>query len=130
MGEALLRERAGDYFEVYSAGTRPKDKVFPPVVEVLNEVGIDMSDRKPKALETLLGKVHFHTVIVVCGDADKECPGTFGSEERLFWPFDDPAAVTGLEADILGVCRRVRDEIDSRIRRWLKEQGIPPQGAG
>jgi arsenate reductase len=127
MGEALLRKHAGDVFQVYSAGTEPKDEVFPPVVEAMREIGIDISQQKLNGIEEYLGRVHFEKVIVVCGDAEQKCPSIFGAAERLFWPFDDPAEATGSEEDVLAVARKVRDQIDARICAWLEEQGIASQ---
>ncbi len=127
MGEALLRKRAGHIFEVYSAGAEPKDRIFPPVVEVMKEIGIDISANKPKGVETFLGKMVFEKVIIVCADADKKCPQIFGPAQREFWPFEDPAAAQGSEAEILATCRKIRDQIDAKICSWLKEQGIEIQ---
>lgn len=124
MGEALLRKRAGHVFEVYSAGAEPKDRVFPPVVEVMKEIGIDISDNKPKGIATFLGKMHFEKVIVVCADADKKCPQIFGPSQRVFWPFEDPAAIAGSNEKIIAMTRNIRDQIDAKICSWLKEQGI------
>ncbi len=120
-----MRKRAGNTFLVYSAGMEPKDEVFPPVVEVMREIGIDISDHKPKGIGQFLGAVHFEKVIIVCGDAEKRCPAIFGSAQRLFWPFDNPASARGSETDVLEMCRKTRDQIDSRICEWLKEQGVP-----
>jgi arsenate reductase len=125
MAESLLRKRAGNVFRVYSAGTEPKDEVFPPVVKVMEEIGVDISDNKPKGVGQFLGRVYFEKVIIVCDDAEKKCPAVFGPAQRLFWPFDDPASALGSEADVLAMCRKTRDQIDSRICEWLKEQGIP-----
>lgn len=127
MGEAILKKRAGDHFRVYSAGTEPKDALFPPVVEVMREMGIDLSGHKPKGAENFLGRIHFQAVIIVCSDAEKKCPIIFGPAQRIFWPFEDPAAATGSQTEILAVCRKVRDQIDNRICQWLKAEGIPVQ---
>jgi arsenate reductase (thioredoxin) len=124
MGEALLRKRAGHIFEVFSAGAEPKDQIFQPVVEVMKEIGIDLSANKPKGVETFLGKMHFEKVIIVCSDADKKCPQIFGPAQRLLWPFDDPAAAIGTKEEVLATCRKIRDQIDAKICSWLKEQGI------
>jgi arsenate reductase len=127
MGEAILKKYAGDRFGVYSAGTEPSDKIFPPVVEVMREIGIDLSDKTPKSVEEFLGKVHFTNVIAVCSKAEERCPTIFSTAQMLSWPFDDPAAATGSPEEILDFCRTVRDQIDRRIRAWLTEQDIPVQ---
>ena len=61
-------------------------------------------------------------LIVVCAKAEENCPKVFpGLGERLYWPFDDPAAVEGTEVEQMEAFRRVRDEIDARLREWLCE---------
>jgi arsenate reductase len=122
MAEALLRHLEGDRFEVYSAGTKPKEVIFPPVVEAMKEIGLNMSGQKPKGVEAFLGHVRFEKVIIVCDGAERNCPSIFGASQRLFWPFDDPAAATGSDEEVLAECRRIRDEIRDRITDWLKDQ--------
>jgi arsenate reductase len=127
MGEALLRKRAGHVFEVFSAGAEPKDRIFPPVVAVMKEIGIDLSTHKPKGIETFLGRMHFEKVIIVCSKADEKCPQIFGPAQRLVWPFEDPARASGSEEEVLETCRKIRDQIDAKICAWLKEEGIEIQ---
>ena len=127
MGEALLNKHGGHVFQAYSAGIDPKHEIFPPVVQVMQEIGIDLSEQKPKGIKTFLGQIHFEKVIIVCDNAEKQCPTIFGPAQRLFWPFEDPAAATGSEEDILAVCRSVRGQIESRICTWLQEQEITIQ---
>ncbi len=130
MGEALLRKHAGDIFQVFSAGAVPKEEIFPPVVAVMREIGIDLSGVKPKGVEDYLGKVHFEKVIIVCAEADRQCPNIFASSQRLSWPFEDPAKASGTEADILAFCRDIRDQIENKIQSWLMEERIKPQCGG
>lgn len=127
MGEALLRKRAGETFQVFSAGAVPKEEIFPPVVEVMREIGIDLSEVKPKGVEDYLGKVHFEKVIIVCAEADKQCPNIFSSAQRVFWPFEDPAGASGSKEEILAFCRKIRDRIDRKICEWLEQEGIAIQ---
>lgn len=62
----------------------------------MREIGIDMSDQKPKGVETYPGKVAFERVIVVCGHAERNCPQHLRFHSaRLLWPFEDPAAAIG-----------------------------------
>jgi arsenate reductase len=127
MGEALLKQHKASPFHAYSAGTEPNSTVFPPVVEVMREIGIDISENKPKGIDKYLGHLYFEKVIIVCSDAEKKCPAIFGPAERLFWPFEDPAAVKGSEDEVLAVSRQVRNQLDKKICEWLNEQGIPAQ---
>ena len=121
MGEALMRKHAGDRFDVYSAGTDPKG-VNPLTIKALAEIGIDASSQRSKHLKEYLGRLPVSYLIIVCGEADESCPRIWpGVRNRLFWPFDDPAAATGTDEEKLAEFRRVRDKIDTKIRAWLAE---------
>lgn len=127
LGEALLRHRAGDRFDVYSAGLEPKG-VNPYTLRVLEEIGIDARQQTSKHLREYLGRVHFGYVIIVCADADEKCPAVFpGMGQRLRWPFEDPAAATGPDEVRLAKFREIRDQIDQRLQAWLAdlEKGSP-----
>lgn len=121
MAEAFLKKYAGDRFEVYSAGYEPKE-INPLTRQVMAEKGFDLSGQYSKGPKEFLGHMTIRYLIIVCAIAEKACPRTFpGVLFRLFWPFDDPAAVTGTEAEKLAAFRRVRDQIDQKIQSWLKE---------
>ena len=123
MAEAILRKRAGDYFEVYSAGLEPKG-LNSNTLRVLNESGIDTSELRSKALTEFIGKQHFGYLITVCSKAEDKCPIFPGMGMRLHWPFDDPADFHGNEEETLAVFREVRDQIDATISEWLGAQGV------
>ena len=128
MAEAFLRTYAGEYFEVYSAGLEPKGYILPDVLMVMQERGIDMSGQTSKNVSEYLGKLHFAHVITLCGDAEEKCPTVFlnmGIHEH--WPFDDPAKSEGSAAERLVFTRRVRDQIQARIKKWVKSQHVIPQ---
>ena len=121
IAEGFLRQLAGDRFDVYSAGTEPKEEIHPLAVQVMAEVGIDISQQQPKGVREFLGRMPVRYLIIVCGGANESCPTVFpGMRERLYWPFDDPAAFHGTPAETLVEFRRIRDEIKSRIIEWLK----------
>jgi arsenate reductase len=121
LGEALLRHRAGDRFEVYSAGLEPMG-VNPYTLRALDEIGIDARQQTSKHLREYLGRVHFGYVIIVCADADEKCPAVFpGMGQRLRWPFEDPAAATGSDEARLAKFREIRDQIDQRLQAWLAD---------
>lgn len=127
MGEALLRAYAGDHFDVYSAGLEPKEDILPIVRTVMAELGLDMAGQYPKSVNEYLGRLNFAYTVTVCGNAEEKCPRVFLSMGRhMFWPFDDPAALTGSEEEVLEQARRIRDAIAEKIRAWLLEQGIQP----
>jgi arsenate reductase (thioredoxin) len=110
MAEGILRAAAGDLLNVQSAGSKPAGHVHPLALQVMNEIGIDISGHRSKHLDEFLTR-QVETVITVCGNADQACPVFPGQVNRHHWGFDDPARATGSEADVLACFRRVRDEI-------------------
>jgi arsenate reductase len=110
MAEGILRAAAGDLIEVHSAGSNPAGYVHPKAIEVLAEIGIDLTGHTSKHMDAFLNR-DIATVITVCGRADQVCPTYPGQVERHHWPFDDPAHATGTDAEITAAFRRVRDEI-------------------
>jgi arsenate reductase len=121
MAEAFLRKYAGQSFEVYSAGLEPKS-IHPLTVKVMDEIGVDISSQTAKSVKVYLGKVLFQYLITVCDEAEKNCPTVWpGVNVRLHWSFEDPAAATGSEEEQLAVFRKVRDQIEAKIKTWLEE---------
>jgi arsenate reductase (thioredoxin) len=119
MAEGLLREMAGDRFEVFSAGTEATH-VRPEAISVMAEIGVDVSTQESKTLERYLGEP-FDYVITVCDDANEACPVFPGARERLHWSFPDPSRAEGEERT--PVFRKVRDEIRARIEDELVKDG-------
>ena len=119
MAEGFLRHLAGDSFEVFSAGTDPVG-VNPNAVLVMAEKAIDISGQQSKGMKPFLGH-HFPYVITVCDRANERCPIFPGMMKRLHWSFEDPAHATGTEMEKLAVYRRVRDEIEAHVRRFVEE---------
>ena len=113
MAEGLLRRLAGNRFEVYSAGTEATG-VRPQAVDVMNEIGIDISGQQSKTLQQYLGQP-FDYVITVCDAANEACPVFPGAKQRLHWSIEDPAAAVGSEEERLRVFRSVRDNIKEHI---------------
>ena len=111
MAAGWLRHLAGDAVEVRSAGSVPGDRVNPAAVEAMAEVGIDISDQRPRVLTT--GAVEASDVVITmgCGDA---CP-IFPGKRYLDWQLADPAG-QGLAS-----VRPIRDEIERRILGLLAE---------
>ncbi len=127
MGEAFLRAYAGEHYDVFSAGLEPKGEILPIIQTVMSEVGISLEKQYSKSVNEYLGKMTFAYTVTVCGGAEEKCPRVFLSMgKHLFWPFEDPAALTGTEAEILAGARIIRDQMDRKIRDWLVEQGIAP----
>ena len=115
MAEGILRNDAGDRFEVFSAGTKP-GSVRPEAIEAMREIGIDISGHRSKSLDEYLGE-NFDYVITVCDNAAENCPVFPGKAERIHQSFEDPPPPgVGDDAHHMSIFRRVRDE----IREWLK----------
>ena len=126
MAEGLLRALAGEQFEVFSAGTKPKNGILPEVQEAMREIGVDISSQYPKSVTEYLGKAVFAHVITVCADAEDNCPVVFlsmGLHEH--WPFDDPAKFD--DETRLTRTRGVRDQIEARLRLWLVAHNVTPR---
>lgn len=122
MAEGLLRHMAGERFEVESAGVEPSH-VRPQAIEAMREIGIDISGQHSKSADEFAGE-EFDYVITVCDNANERCPVFPGKTERIHWSFDDPAAAEGDEKAILAVFRRVRDEIEARLREFIRSPHI------
>ena len=118
MAEGLLRRLGGNRFEVFSAGTEPS-RVNPLAIEAMNEVGIDVGGHRSKSVDEFRGQ-EFDYVITVCDRAKEHCPVFPGRTERIHWSFDDPAEAVGERGERLAVFRRVRDEIEGRLREFVK----------
>lgn len=110
LAEGLLRAAAGDLFEVASAGSKPAGYVHPMAIEVMKEIGIDISGHHSKHMNEFLTQ-NVETVITVCGNADQACPIFPGQVNRHHWPFEDPAHATGTDEEKREMFRRVRNEI-------------------
>jgi arsenate reductase (thioredoxin) len=126
MAEAFLRKYAGDIFDAHSAGLDPNG-VNPLTLQVMNEVGINISNQKSKGLEVYFGKTYFHYVITVCDDADQNCPPVWlGIHTRMHWSFEDPAKFVGTEGEKLAKFREIRILIENRIRGWVARKTFFP----
>lgn len=110
LAEGILRAAAGDSLNAQSAGSKPAGYVHPLAIQVMKEIGIDISTHRSKHMDEFL-KQPVETVITVCGNADQACPIFPGQVNRYHWGFDDPAHATGTDEEKLVVFRRVRDEI-------------------
>ena len=119
MAEAFLRAIGGEAFDVSSAGTYPKG-INPITVRVLHEAGIDDPRLRSRSVGEYLSQ-EFDDVVTVCDQAREVCPVFPGGVRRLHWSFDDPAAVEGSDDERIARFRRVRDEIEARIRAYVEE---------
>ena len=114
MAEGLLRQMAGERFDVFSAGTSPVG-LNPNAVAAMEEIGIDISGHRSKSVDEFSGQ-QFDYIITVCDNARELCPIFPGSGERIHHNFADPAAASPVEQP--EKFRIVRDQ----IRLWLETQ--------
>jgi arsenate reductase (thioredoxin) len=123
IAEAFLNALAGDRFEVMSAGLEP-GTLNPLAVEVMKEIGIDISHNQVKSAFDLFKKGElFSYVVTVCDAASAEmCPLFPGLlTAQIHWSFADPSSFTGTHEEKLAQTRLVRDAIKVKIEEWLNK---------
>jgi arsenate reductase (thioredoxin) len=111
MGAALATRRSGGKVHVRSGGSDPADRLSPAVVEAMAELGIDLSDERPTRLTDESVRAADVVVTMGCGDA---CP-VYPGKRYEDWELEDPSGKD------LETVRRIRDEIDARVRRLVAE---------
>jgi arsenate reductase (thioredoxin) len=111
MSQALFERAAGGRHTAASAGTRPAERVHPEVVEAMAELGIDLADRTPRALDRALAERADVVVTMGCGD---ECPYIPG-KRYVDWELQDPSGLP------LEEVRAIRDEIAGRVEALVHE---------
>ncbi|MFX0148360.1 MAG: arsenate reductase ArsC [Candidatus Hodarchaeota archaeon] len=119
MAEGLINALYSDKLEAYSAGTEVS-KVRLQAIEVLKEIGIDISHHYSKHMRDFYG-TKFDLAITLCDNAKKICPVFSGAKKNLHKSFVDPADIKGTEEEKLEGFRKVRDQ----IHQWIKEELIP-----
>ena len=111
MAAALVALRSEGRIDVRSAGSSPAEELDPAVVEVMGELGIDLSRERPKHLTDDAVRASDVVITMGCGDA---CP-IYPGKRYEDWELEDPA---GKDVDTV---RRIRDEIDARVTRLVAE---------
>lgn len=120
MAEGLLREMAGERFEVESAGVAPSS-VRPEAIEAMGEIGIDISGHRSKSVDEFTGR-QFDYIITVCDNAKESCPVFPGTAVRIHRMFEDPPAESeGDYGSRMEIFRHVRDEIRNWLRSFISE---------
>lgn len=120
IAEGFLRSLAPGSFEAFSAGSEPT-YVHPMAIEVMREVGIDISGQRSKSVSIFEGG-SFDFVITVCqGDACPFFAGEIGVS--LAWSFEDPAEASETDDEVFVVFRKVRGEIKDSIQRFVEQYG-------
>ena len=115
MSQALFDQAAQGRHQALSAGTTPADRAHPEVVEVMNELGVDLSARVPTALTRELAAQADIVVTMGCGD---QCPVIPG-KRYLDWDLQDPAGQP------IATVRAIRDEIGARVRELIEQLDQP-----
>ncbi|MEW6107696.1 MAG: arsenate reductase ArsC [Nitrospirota bacterium] len=119
MAEGFARHYGRGLIEAHSAGLMAAG-VHQRAVEVMREVGIDISAQKSEEIDTdLLRKMDI--VITLCSNAEESCPYTPAGIKRIHWPIKDPVGTIGTEEEIMNEFRRARDEIKENIISFIKK---------
>ena len=113
MAEGYMRAKYGDQYEVFSAGTE-LGTVSTMAIELMTEIGIDISHQRSKPLEEFTGK-EIDTVVTLCDSARENCPFFPGMHRIMHESFNDPAELTGTDEEIRSGFRLIRNE----ITRWI-----------
>jgi len=122
MAEGLGRMIFGDRVPVESAGSEPS-RVNPWAVEVMREIGVDLSSHRSKSVQTI-DPATVATVVTLC--AEEVCPAFLGEARRVHWPIPDPASrdETIPREEMLARFRTARDEIRARLERFAEAEGL------
>jgi arsenate reductase len=123
MAEGWVNHELGETWEARSAGTRPADAVHPLAVDVMAEVGVDISGGRPQLVEAYLHEP-LDLVITVCDSARESCPVFPRPIETLHISFRDPADAEGSAEEVMGVFRAVRDEIRDHLLPEIRDRTV------
>jgi len=119
MAEGLVNHFLGDEWEAFSAGTHPTGSVHPLAIQVMSELGIDISHHRSKPIDEFRN-TSFDLVVTVCDNAAEQCPIWLGSGRQLHIGFPDPARASGSSEEQLATFREVRDAIRQKVLESLK----------
>lgn len=123
MAEGWARRLGGLFWDVYSAGARAT-WVQPNAVRVMKERGVDIGSQWSKTVDKVPAR-EIDTIVTLCAEGAEVCPAVPGPAKRLHWPVEDPVSTAGDSEAALPAYRRARDEIEARVRAFLKERGGP-----
>ncbi len=125
MAEAFLNKYGEGKYTAESAGLEP-GKLNPNVVKVMQEIGIDLSQKGTQSVFDLFRRgAMYNAVVTVCDEASAEqCPIFPGKVKRIAWSFEDPSAFRGTEKEVLQHTREVRDKIELTIQDFIRESGV------
>lgn len=119
MAEGFGKRYLTDRYDVYSAGVEAHG-LNPDAVEAMREKEIDISGQTSNILDpAIIQKAHL--VITLCGDAKDRCPTIPSHIQSMHWGFDDPAKAEGTDEEKWQVFRRVRNEIEAKIKEFSND---------
>ncbi|MFI4876930.1 MAG: arsenate reductase ArsC [Blastopirellula sp. JB062] len=118
MAEALFENLSDGQWKAESAGSKPSGYVHPLAIRAMSELDVDIADRQSKHVDQFADQP-FDLVVTVCDNAKEACPVFPGAQQTLHWPFDDPADAAGDDEEKMVMFRRVRDEIQAKIKNYL-----------
>ena len=119
MAEGLVNAFLGDRYEAFSAGTAPTGYVHPLAVQVMRELGIDISQQRSKSADEFRG-MDLHLVVTVCDNAAQDCPVWLGKGAKVHLGFPDPAQVGGDARERLLAFRDVRDQMQAQVLDYIR----------
>jgi arsenate reductase len=121
MAEEYCRKLGGDIFKAESAGLEPGE-INPYVIRVLQEEGIDISDKKTKSVKDIYNRGDkFNYVITVCDrETEEKCPVFPRPAVHMLWGFPDPSALKGTDEEILIKTRKIRDVIKMEVEQFIQ----------
>lgn len=119
MAEAILNGRYGKQFLAFSAGTEPSEALDPRAVQVMREIGLDISSNRPKSVDEFIRQgIQFDYVVTTCFEAWRHCP-YFPAPEQVHARFDDPDRFEGDDDEQLEQMRDLREQIVEWVDRFF-----------
>ncbi|MBI4041161.1 MAG: arsenate reductase ArsC [Deltaproteobacteria bacterium] len=118
MAEGFSKKHAPKGTKIWSAGVEAHG-LNPRAVQVMKEVGVNISGQCSKTVDSI-SKEEIDTVITVCGHANETCPAFMGEVTRVHWEIEDPVKAQGSEDEILKVFRKIRDQLELRVKNFFK----------
>lgn len=119
MAEGFVRQFGASTVSAESAGIEAHG-LNPRAVDVMREIGIDISRQKSTVMDDSM-VAEADVIVTVCDHARELCPAIPGNKRQIHWSFDDPAIARGTESEIGGTFRRVRDEIEGKVKDLISE---------
>lgn len=123
MAEGILKHFAGGSFEAASAGVAPATRVHPLAIQVMAEIGIDISRQKTKSVDQFFNQ-KFDYVITLCDAAKQSCPIFPGKYQQIHWDIEDPVFAEGTEEEKLTAFRKSRDSIKEKILDFTRNSQL------